>query len=95
MQAQTKKLLQQTGLIDKLLTESRDSLAEKLGEKLEERLLAATANGIPEDKIKEFEAKLANKDENVEQYLKDNVPDYQNVLQETVKTFVADVNKIL
>ncbi|MFH2105177.1 MAG: DUF5663 domain-containing protein [Parcubacteria group bacterium] len=95
MLAQTKQVLQHTGLIDKLSTESRVSLTEKLGDKLEERLMIAIADNIPEDKAKEFVGKLENEDSDLEEYLTKNITNYQDILQKVVADFVAEAEEIL
>jgi len=95
MLTQTKQLLQSTGLTDKLLAESRDSLTEKLGEKLEERLLAAIVNNVPEDKLPEFEEKLKNEDEDLAEYLQTSIPNYQEILKKEVAKFTEEAGKVL
>lgn len=92
---QTKQLLEDSGLTEKLLAESRDSLTEKLGDKLEERLLAALVDNIPEDKMKKFEEKLKNQDDDIAEYLQANIPNYQEVIQKEMQKFTEEVGKVL
>jgi len=95
MLPQTKQLLQNTGLADKLLAESRDSLMEMLGDKLEERLLTVVVDSLPKEKMSEFEEKLKNNDGDLTTYLQTNVPNYPIVLKEELKKFTAEVKKAL
>jgi len=95
MLPQTKQLLESTGLTNKLLAESRDSLTEKLGDKLEERFMAAIVNNVPEDKMPELEKKLSNKDDDVTEYLQTVIPSYQEMIQEELRKFKEDVDKAL
>lgn len=95
MLTHTQQILQSTGLLDKLEPSNRDSLGEKLGEKLEEYLMAAIVDNITEESARELTNKINNDDKDLEEYLKNNVANYQVVLKKAVDDFVVEAEKVL
>ncbi|MBU1178581.1 hypothetical protein KJ903_05225 [Patescibacteria group bacterium] len=95
MLPQTKKILDSTGLLEKLPAESKDKLAEKIGETLEKKLVAALTSNVPADKVAEVEQRMDQNDSNLEQYLAEIVPNHQEILRQTVDDFTQEVEGLL
>lgn len=92
---QTKNILQNLKIIDKISPEMRDKLVPKLGELLEKRLIIALTLAIPEEKKQEAQEKLSKNEPGLVEYLQSIVPDCNEVLRRTIDKFKTEVEQML
>ncbi|MFA6296499.1 MAG: DUF5663 domain-containing protein [Patescibacteria group bacterium] len=92
---QTKNILQNLGIIDKIPADMREKLLPKIGELLEKRMLVALTIAIPEDKKQEAEDKIKNNEPGLVEYLQSIVPDSDEVLKRTIDKFKAEIDQML
>ena len=74
-------LIAEAGM-NQLPQEEQDKMVEDLYVRLEDRLMLAVLDALPEDKRADFQGRIEADDmtaEQVEQYIRDNLADYQQV----------------
>ena len=92
---QTKNILQNLGIIDKISPEMREKLVPKFGELLEKRLIIALTLAIPEEKKQEAQEKITKNEPGLVEYLQSTVPNCNEVLKRTIDKFKAEVEQML
>lgn len=92
---QTKNILQNLGIIDKISPEMREKLVPKFGELLEKRLIIALTLAIPEEKKQEAQEKLSKNEPGLVEYLQNTVPNCQEVLKRTIDKFKTEAEQML
>lgn len=95
MLEQTKNILQNLGITDKIAPEMREKLLPKIGELLEKRMLIALTLAIPEDKKQEAQDKISKNEPGLVEYLQSIVPDCDEVLKRTIDKFKAEIDQML
>lgn len=92
---QTKNILHNLGIIDKIAPEMREKLVPKFGELLEKRLIISLTIAIPEEKKQEAQEKLSKNEPGLVEYLQSIVPNCDEVLRRTIDKFKAEVEQML
>ncbi|MDD3887584.1 MAG: DUF5663 domain-containing protein [Patescibacteria group bacterium] len=95
MLEQTKNILQNLGITNKIAPETREKLLPKIGELLEKRMLIALTLAIPEDKKQEAQDKISKNEPGLVEYLQSIVPDCDEILKRTIDKFKAEIDQML
>ncbi len=95
MLEQTKNILQNLGITDKIAPEMREKLLPKIGELLEKRLIIALTLAIPEEKKQEAQEKISKNEPGLVEYLQSIVANCSEVLKKTIDKFKAEIDQML
>ena len=82
-------LIAEAGLTD-LPAEDQGKMLEDLYIRLEDRLILAVQNALPDDKLTDFQNMIESEDttpEEVEQYIQKNLPNYEQVFAKAFADF--------
>ena len=86
----TEAFLREVGLAA-MPEDQRKAFLEYAQEELEVRVGEEIAEGMTEEKMKEFES--ATNDEETEKWLKENKPNYREIVKQTVDDFKEEISR--